>query len=222
MATATDAIVSQLETVIAGANELRQGSQYDDASDRPDELLMQARLRLAGAIERFAPPGSEYMEAVSRTNEYYGASHALAMIELSGVAAALRDDYAAGYLTTVQELVHGELFEDFLEMAEELLNKGYVSAAAVLAGSVLEEHVRKLAGKVGIALRNAKGGPVSADTLAVELVKKAAITESERKILVGWYGQRTDAAHGRPEKLIDTEVQKLPASIREFMARHPA
>lgn len=59
----------------------------------------------------------------------------------------MREDYEAGYMRTVEELIHADLFADFLERTDELVSKGYKDPAAVLAGSVLEEHLRKLAVK---------------------------------------------------------------------------
>jgi hypothetical protein len=65
--------------------------------------------------------------------------------QLVAILRALREDYAHGYVRTVQELVHADVFADFLDMASELLTKGYKDAAAVIVGSVLEEHLRQLA-----------------------------------------------------------------------------
>jgi hypothetical protein len=63
---------------------------------------------------------------------------------LQGVLRALRADYEAGRLQSFQELVHADLFSDFLEMAEYFLQEGYKDPAAVIAGGVLEQHLRKL------------------------------------------------------------------------------
>jgi len=65
---------------------------------------------------------------------------------------ALRADYVAGNLQSVIEIVHADAFADFLDMADYLLQRGYKDAAAVLAGSVLEEHLRKLAKRMVLPL----------------------------------------------------------------------
>jgi hypothetical protein len=46
--------------------------------------------------------------------------------------------------------VAAEVFTDFIEMAEHLLEQGYKDPAAVVAGSVLEEHLRQLCHKNAI------------------------------------------------------------------------
>ena len=50
----------------------------------------------------------------------------------------------ADYLKFMAELIHGEIFSDYLDMAEYLLEEHYKDDAAVIAGSTLEEYLRKL------------------------------------------------------------------------------
>jgi hypothetical protein len=49
---------------------------------------------------------------------------------VAGVLAALRAAYASGNLTTVSELIHADLFSNFIQMAEHLLSEGYKDPAA--------------------------------------------------------------------------------------------
>jgi hypothetical protein len=118
--------------------------------------------------------------------------------------------------------VHAEVFEDFLDMAADLLQHGYAPSAAVLAGSVLEEHVRKLAAANGLDVRDVKGKAIAFNTLAVDLTKRGTILETERKSLVAWYGLRTAGAHGRHAEVVKDDVAHAIPGVREFMVRHPA
>ncbi|MCW3048846.1 MAG: hypothetical protein JWO74_3130 [Solirubrobacterales bacterium] len=174
---------------------------------------------MAAAIHRWAPPGSPYLSEAQRV---IGLREAFALNELGSITKALRADYAAGAITTIQELLHAELFDDFLAMAENLVGEGYYVAAAVLAGSVLEEHAQKLASKAGVSLTDAQGRPKSMETLGIDLRKAGTISEPERKILQAWYGQRTEAAHGRPQNVVEQEVHSMIPGVRDFMVRHPA
>ena len=63
---------------------------------------------------------------------------------MGGALTALRPAIGSGYLLSVQELIHADVFADFPEMAQYLLGEGYKDSAAVLIGGVLEEHLRKL------------------------------------------------------------------------------
>jgi len=69
-----------------------------------------------------------------------------------GVLESLRADVEMGYLRSQRELLHGELFGDFLEMAQHLLDEGYKDAAAVIAGSTLEAHLRQPCVKSGVSV----------------------------------------------------------------------
>jgi hypothetical protein len=76
----------------------------------------------------------------------------MAVTSLQSILKVLREDYEAGYLQLFTELVHANLFCDFLEIAKYLLQEAYKDPAAVIAGGVLEQHLRKLCAKNGVAL----------------------------------------------------------------------
>jgi hypothetical protein len=168
-----------------------------------------------------APAGSRYAreaELVDAAAPYNGK----AVLAFGGILSALKADLEAGYIRRIEELIHGAVFEDFLDMATELRTKGYKDAAVVIAGSVLEEHVRKLVARAGLALTDENGRQYSFDALAIALVKSERFSEPQRKLLVGWYAQRTAGAHGRYEDVIEAEVPRMIDGIRDFMVRFPA
>jgi hypothetical protein len=103
-----------------------------------------------------------------------------------GMLQALRDDYESGYLQSVVELVHADLFADFLDMADHLIQQGYKDPAAVVAGSVLEEHLRKLCDKHGIDVLKADGTPKKADALNSELAGAGAYSKLDQKSVTAW------------------------------------
>lgn len=177
--------------------------------------------RCRAALDRFAPPGSAYLDEATAVMETEGSIHWHAE-QIAAIVAALRDDYSAGAMQTVSELVHADVFDDLLEMARELLDKGYLGAAVVVGGAVLEEQLHKLASKNSIAIRDAKDKPKSADSLGVELRNAGVITEVERKSVAAWYGQRNEAAHGNFASLVDSDVERLVGGVRDFVVRHPA
>jgi hypothetical protein len=62
-----------------------------------------------------------------------------------GILRALREDIIGGYLRTFTSLVQADVFTDFLDMAQHLLESGYKDTATLLTGSVLEEGLRRIA-----------------------------------------------------------------------------
>jgi len=175
------------------------------------------------AIKRLAPPGSAYleqMEAVLRDTQKSISRSRDEEVEfrLRGILSALRGDYEAGRLQSFEELIHADLFSDFLEMAEYFMDEGYKDPAAVIAGGVLEEHLRKLCGKYGVTIPPKP----KLDTMNADLAKANAYHKNEQKQVTAWAGLRNDAAHGNYANYGHAEVKLMVAGIRDFISRNPA
>src|SRR4051812_7756631 len=69
-----------------------------------------------------------------------------------GIMMAAKDDYENGYLFNTRAIIQAEVFDEFLDQACELLQAGYYQPAAVVAGAVLEDGLRKLCVRRGITL----------------------------------------------------------------------
>ena len=91
-----------------------------------------------------------------------------------GVVVSLRADIEAGYTQSLVELIHADVFADYLAMAAELQKNRYKDAAAVLAGSTLEEHLRKLAAKRRVSIGGRNETPAKASRINDEL-KSASV-----------------------------------------------
>lgn len=156
----TAAALSQIDAILQLRNEARTRSKYEDLSDLKASVLAELVTSLADAIQRFAPPGSAYREKAEQVARYHGMGNLHhQQLVLYGILKSLRTAYAGGYLQSMQELVHADVFSDFLKMAEYLVEEGYKDAAAVIGGSVLEEGIRKLCVKNGVATTDTKGQP---------------------------------------------------------------
>ena len=176
--------------------------------------------RLSAAIRRYSPRvNSPYVAEAERFASHYSEARAQAHAE---VLRALRADIAAGYLATVEELVHAGIFGDFLEMAAELLNKGFKDPAAVMTGSVLEEHLRKLCEAAGIPSESTEGRPIKADALNASLSKANVYNKLEQKSITAWLDLRNKAAHGKYDEYQPQQVETLISEVRAFLVRHPA
>jgi hypothetical protein len=114
------------------------------------------------------------------------------------------------------------LFSDFLEMARHLLDEGYKDAAAVIAGSSLEAHLKRLCVSRCVPVLDAKGKPRKAETINGELHKAKTYELSEQKQVTAWLGIRNDAAHGNYDKVLADSVQVMIDGIRVFMATRSA
>ena len=73
-----------------------------------------------------------------------------------GILKAIKYEIDNGWLLSMKGLISAEIFSDFLEMAEHLLSEKYKDPAAVMIGSVLEEHLRQLCDKNGVSITEIK------------------------------------------------------------------
>ena len=120
-----EVILKQIDDLIAQHCGTRAKSKWDDLSDLSKSLTSEVNTRLMAGVRRFAPKGSAHRDGAESLLKQYGVQNGYIVEPLLGILRALRADYAAGYLATVEELIHADLFSDFLEMAEHLLNQGY-------------------------------------------------------------------------------------------------
>ena len=139
-----------------------------------------------------------------------------------GILSVAREELAGGWLTTTKGLISAEIFSDFLEMAQHLLDEGYKDPAAVMAGSVLEEHLRQLCQKHDISTEITRQGrpqPKKADTLNADLTKKQVYNRLDQKQVTAWLDLRNKAAHGKYQDYTKEQVALMLQSLSDFMVR---
>jgi hypothetical protein len=203
-------ILKQIDACLAVYRQLQERSKYDDLSDLPNREVTGLITTVFETIKRFAPRGSQYRESMDRLIEIHGVSSGTVLPHVIGVLDSLWAAYAKGFLTSVAELIHADIFSDFLEMAEYLLSEGYKDPAAVIVGSVLEEHLRQLANANGVAI------DVGAEP------KKADQLKLDQKSITAWLDLRNKAAHGRYGEYSPEHVRLFLMGVRHFIARVPA
>lgn len=141
-----------------------------------------------------------------------------------GILTASKEELEDGWLTTTKGLLSAEIFSDFLDMAEYLLSEGYKDAAAVITGSVLEGHLRKLAENYEIDITYDKSGqevPKKADQLNAELAKADVYSKLDQKIITANLDLRNKAAHGQYSEYSKSQVELMHQSVLDFMTRVP-
>jgi hypothetical protein len=217
----TKRIIAEIDAVLKKHEEYRSASKYDDLSDLKRGVTNEVLTLLEATLERAAPPRSIYKRHAEDAYAKYGHDNAHNITILTGVLNAIRADYEAGRLQSVTELIHADLFADFLEMAEYLQSEGYKDAAAVICGSVLEGHLRKLAEKLNISTAE-RGKPKKADGLNSELTAAGAYSKLDQKNVTAWLGLRNHAAHGEYDKYTKDQVALMMQGVRDFLTRYAA
>ena len=220
MSDLTNTYLKQTEAVLGEYRDLKaRNSGFN-------KLELQRLITLCRAVvHRAAGPNSQYAAQLSDLlHRKIIESARLAMV--AGVVEALQADLEEGYLKTASELIHGEIFGDFLEMGDHLLERGYKDAAAVVTGSTLEAHLRQLCQKFGVEIEAADGKgnlrPKKADRMNSDLAGASAYSKLDQKNITAWLDLRNKAAHGEYDKYNSAQVALLNQSVRDFISRNPA
>jgi hypothetical protein len=215
----------QLTSVVNEFLAFQARSPHNDLSNLPKEDRQALVTRAIAAIYRITGNESTYSKDVNRLIQSLPALH-MHTTSILGVAKALLEDIKAGYLRTLVEVVHGDVFSDFLEMAQHLCDTGYKDASAVIAGSTLESHIRRLCQKTGVPVETTKAnGDVvakKADGMNAELAAQGTYSKLDQKNITAWLDLRNKAAHGQYDTYSKEQVMILIAGIRDFIARNPA
>lgn len=216
----TTILEKQLDDIINSYLALQRKSQHKDLSDLPKHERQSLVTRAIAAISRITGNNSSYMIDVQRTLNNLPQVH-LHTSSIIGIAQALKEDLNAGYIQSITEIIHADIFSDFIEMAEHLVENGYKDAAAVIAGSTLESHLKKLALKNGLTIElNSK--PIKAEQLNQDLGKASVYLMTDQKSITAWLDLRNKAAHGNYGDYTVDQVKLLISSIQSFIGRNPA
>jgi hypothetical protein len=189
----------------------------------------------AGLAAEFRAAGSALLEDIFGTDNRFYVDF---LSYTSNVRNVYGFDQAAAVVKVVEELINrewlestkgllaAEVFADFLEMSQHLWEERYKDAAAVIAGSSLEAHLKRLSVKANVPLTmmEAKGVVQArkADTLNADLVKAGVYDKNEQKQVTAWLGVRNEAAHGNYANVNIDIVGQMITGIRLFVSRHPA
>lgn len=221
-----DIFVTQLNNIIEEFKQTIRNAKWTDLRDLPLENKTVLIGKCKAAVVRISGINSEYNKEVLRILEKDNVKVGSRLRQIIGIIIALKDDLENDYLKSVAELIHSEVFADYLEMSSYLLSEGYKDASAVIVGSTLEAHLKKLCDKasIGTTFKNAKGKEVSkkADTINAELTKAEVYNKMYQKQITAWLDLRNNAAHGNYEEYEVAEVKLMISGINNFIIQYPA
>ncbi len=133
-----------------------------------------------------------------------------------GVLLSAKDDFEKDALFDVKRLIEADLFNKFLEQAEYLHKAGYFQASAVIAGSVLEDGLRKLCIQNIVTLPDKP----KLDWMNAQLAKEGVYNKLTQKKVTAFANLRNNAAHGNLDEFESSDVADMLRGIRDFMERY--
>jgi hypothetical protein len=116
----------------------------------------------------------------------------------------------------LDDLGFANLAAEFLEMASELLSHGHKDSAAVIAGAVLTDHLRRLAVEHELPLV-VDGEPKPAGTLTTDLVKVRVYDRFQGERVATWLALRDDAVSGRYDRYDVEATLSMMAGVSQFL-----
>lgn len=214
--------LKQLDEILAEYNQLKAKAQYDDFSGKTAiEDITTIISKSKAAISRIVGVNSEYYKDIDAILKQTNFSTGIKLKNIIGSVSALKSDLQNDYLKSLSGIVQSEVFSDYLEMSEHLLNEGYKDPAAVLVGSTLEVHLRELciSNSIELEIANAKNNliPKKADTMNADLAKAGVYSSAYQKQIIAWLGLRNSAAHGKYADYTKEEISLMLQGVRQFI-----
>jgi hypothetical protein len=169
--------------------------------------LLNWTVKVRHLLSSVCGPDSQHFTqfVASESASMYTTNHEI-FLKLRAVLLAAKEDYEGGYLNKLKLLVQGEVFESELEQADELLASGYTTAAAVIAGVVLETGLREMC--ADSALETGKLDKMNAD-----LAKAGIYNKLVQKQITALADIRNSAAHGRSDQFSKDDVANMIRAI---------
>lgn len=219
-----DLFLKQVEELLKEYND-KKGSKSSIPEGGNNDIIIHSLItRIFATLKRIVGINSEYYKHALKVNSRSWIDSKI-LDSLIGIIDALFHDLKNNYLKSLTEIIHGEVFRDYLEMAEYLLNQAFKDAAAVITGSTLEEHLRKLCVKNGIdvdIISYGRSKPKNADRLNSELTRLEIYSKLDQKNVTAWLDLRNKAAHGNYSEYQEDQVMQLIAGVKDFIKRKSA
>jgi hypothetical protein len=220
----------QIDDVLGLQTAMQERTKYPNLAGLSSWDYEQFNTAGLAAIERITGTDSAYFKqatAAIKAPQPPRPDYLAPFCKVRSSLQALRDAVAADHLETASGLIHAAVFADFLEMAQHLLDEGYKDAAAVIAGSALEAHLRQLCVNASIdtTVTNSNSGdivPKKADRMNADLCGAKVYPVLDQKNATAWLDLRNKAAHGEYDKYVTQQVAIMISGIRDFITRVPA
>jgi hypothetical protein len=192
-----DNILAQAETLMRSQSDTR---------------YYEVKTQLLSLMNYISPESDHFHRLRDEINRWSSVAYTL----LLGYIKGLKVDYEAGMFDSLREMIEANVVSDYMGQAEQLLGEGIVGQydhvpAAVLAGAVLEDALRRLCQRQApmIDVQKPDGSPKTLDPL---------ITDLQKDMLKSWAKIRNYAAHGEFTQFNRQDVESMVAGVKAFLA----
>ncbi|MDQ0087636.1 hypothetical protein J2T12_001042 [Paenibacillus anaericanus] len=183
----------------------------DDEVDQ--ELAMNWLSSSENLIERVFGSNCVHLKKIENTIGSHSYLTYSPSVRVLGILKSAKDDYEYSMLIDLKTIIEAEIFDEFLEQAEHLLNSGYFQPAAVITGCVLEDTLRKMCIRYEIEMSERP----KLDKMNADLSKCGVYNKLTQKQITAWADLRNKAAHGHWDDFNQDDVRMFIQGLRLFM-----
>jgi hypothetical protein len=134
------------------------------------------------------------------------------MRSVSGTLRSTKKEIELGLISSIEKVVTGELFGDFISMAKSTISEGYKDVSAVLASAALEDALKKYAAIKGLNVEDKEMSKV------INALKAESLLKGPQASIIGSYVQlRNKAFHAEWNKIDTPDVKSLISFTEEFI-----
>jgi uncharacterized protein YutE (UPF0331/DUF86 family) len=217
------AIEKRFADLITTGDRLLEAVPREQFSDRgrdywlPNERLPEYRQWMASAsnlLKTVARKGSHFFDEPDRLLARKGDQDGFQttrFAELLGTVKAAYEEWQHGLLRELEYVVAAETFDDFLDHAAAFHRAGKKIEAAVLVSVVLEDALKRIAKKNGVASSG------TLDPLIDRLASAGVFTGVKAKRLRAYTGLRNQALHARWDEFDIKDVGEVVAGVKELL-----
>jgi hypothetical protein len=190
-------------------------AQSEEVTPRIEGMYVEWRLGSKSFFRTVFNPDNVYVQAFEQIADecpkhYYYLTGAVE--KGIGILRAAQNEINFGALPGIDALFSAEIFEDFLAMAEHLLDQKYFEVVRSLVGAVLEDGLRKIAKRKDLTVKqedNIAG-------LNSRLFDAKACSPLFRKKIDVWNSIRNNADYGKFELNSQQDVGQMLGAFEDF------
>lgn len=202
-------------------NILKQAEQL--SISRGDTAYYEVKTQLL-SLMNFVSPTSDYLH---RLRDEINQWNSNAFYLLKGYIQGLKADYEAGMFESLTDVIEANVVSNYLGQAEQLLGGGISGQfdhvpAAVLAGAVLEDALRRLCQRQSPPIDTQKpdGSPKTLEPLITSLQTGNVFNVAKADQLRSWAKIRNYAAHGEFTQFSRSDIEPMISGIKSFIATY--
>lgn len=195
---------------IEATKSIKHMDRFGDSTNVDSELFLGWRVKAKTLIRSACGTDHDHLDAfinAEKSGDFKGNYGTFKSVR--AVFLAAKEDFEGGYLVSVQNLVQAELAGSEIDQATELWDSGYTTAAAVVAGVVLETTLRSLCEANGLAIG-------TLNKMNDDLAKAGIYNSLKQKRITSLAAVRNSAAHGKTNEFTAQDVKSMIADVQRF------